>query len=357
MLRKFITLCTILTTAAAFAGPSAKWLETTHNFGAFDEDLGPVSCDFLYVNTSSEPLSITAARSSCGCTSPVYDRTPVAPGDTGRVHVSYDPAGRPGSFTKTVSIQFSDSSKPDKLYIKGIVVGSPATVAQRYPAACTDGLRLAKGVVMTGEILKGQMRTAFLDGYNGSTDTIRPTIADLPEYIEASAEPAEVPPGQQFSFIFYVRTAKCPLYGVVNDSVTIRPDRAADSFCTVPVVTIVNEDFSSLSQKDLDKAPSARLDKTTIDFDRLSAYTGSPVLTCTLTNNGKKDLKIRRIYTQDPGVAVSADSYSIRKGHTATITVTIDPRALPGDILNARISLITNDPANPIQTIRVVGLP
>lgn len=356
MLRNFITLCTLLLSAAsALAAPSAKWLETTHNFGAFDEDLGPVSCDFLYVNTSSEPLSIVAARSSCGCTSPVYDRTPVAPGDTGRVHVSYDPAGRPGSFTKTVSIQFSDSPRPDKLYIKGIVVGSAATVAQRYPAECSDGLRLSKGVVMAGEVLKGQMRTAFLDGYNGTTDTIRPVVSGVPAYIEATAEPAAVPPGQQFSFIFYVRTSKCPLYGVVTDSVTIRPDPGSADACTVPVVTLVNEDFSSLSAKDLAKAPQATLDTRSIDFDRLSA--GPLVHTCTLTNTGKKDLKVRRIYTQDPGVTVAIDSDNIRHGRTATITVTVDPEALAGDILNARLSLITNDPANPIQTIRVVGMP
>lgn len=71
--------------AGASAQPKAKWLDTTHSFGAFDEDLGNVTTYFKVVNTGDKPLNILSVRASCGCTSPSYSRKPVAPGDTGQV--------------------------------------------------------------------------------------------------------------------------------------------------------------------------------------------------------------------------------------------------------------------------------
>lgn len=90
--------------AVAQAAPEATWLTKSHDFGAFDEDMGKVSCDFKVVNTGDEPLMILAARATCGCTVPAYTRDPIAPGDTATITVTYDPAGRPGKFTKKIHV-------------------------------------------------------------------------------------------------------------------------------------------------------------------------------------------------------------------------------------------------------------
>ena len=73
--------------AVAQAAPEATWLTKSHDFGAFDEDMGKVSCDFKVVNTGDEPLMILAARATCGCTVPAYTRDPIAPGDTATITV------------------------------------------------------------------------------------------------------------------------------------------------------------------------------------------------------------------------------------------------------------------------------
>lgn len=90
----------LLSIPAANAASQAKWLETSHDFGAFDEDMGRVSTDFRLVNTGNEPLIIYAARASCGCTIPSYTKEPIAPRDTATIKVVYDPAGRPGNLTR-----------------------------------------------------------------------------------------------------------------------------------------------------------------------------------------------------------------------------------------------------------------
>ena len=115
---RFIT-SVIIAALALSASADVTWLETTHDFGAFQEDLGPVSCQFRFVNTNSEPVAIVAARASCGCTTPQYPREAIAPGDTAVITVSYDPAARPGRFTKYIGVTLSDSEPMIKLYIKG----------------------------------------------------------------------------------------------------------------------------------------------------------------------------------------------------------------------------------------------
>ncbi|WP_290452762.1 DUF1573 domain-containing protein, partial [Duncaniella muris] len=84
------TLCALLLGSAAFmakADGQGIWLEQKHDFGAFDEDLGTVYCDFRLINASDEPIAIISARANCGCTKPEYSRDPIAPGDTAVIRV------------------------------------------------------------------------------------------------------------------------------------------------------------------------------------------------------------------------------------------------------------------------------
>ncbi len=351
-----LRLLTILALGAQAVTLAAgvRWLSTTHNFGAFDEDSGPVTCDFTFINTGSEPVSITSARASCGCTMPSYPTSSIAPGDSGFITVSYDPAGRPGRFDKTVTVDMSSPDSRIKLHVTGTVVGSAASVSQRFPAPCGNALQLAKGMVMLGDVTKGKMRTVFLSGYNRSQDTIRPSAVSLPPYLEMTAEPEVVPPGEQTSLIFFFHGERCSLYGLVSDSISIRPDNDAEP-CTIQTTAVVHEDFSRLTPGECAKAPVARLSAQSLDFGTLRRDGAQATLSATLHNDGKRPLEVRRVYTCDSGVNASIDRTKIKHGKSACITVTVDPAALPGAILNARISVITNDPDNPVRTLRAVG--
>ena len=154
-----VALCAIL---GASASNSVKWLETEHNFGAFDEVTGPVSTVFRFVNTGTDAVAITAARASCGCTAPEYSREPVLPGDTASVRVTYDPAGRPGRFSKYVAVDLSYPDSRQKLQVYGTVVGSAASVGRQYPVECSKWLRLERGGAMMGEVLKGQLAPLYI---------------------------------------------------------------------------------------------------------------------------------------------------------------------------------------------------
>ena len=101
--------------------PVIEFKETAYNFGTIPEKKGPVTHEFTFVNTGDAPLVIVDATAECGCTTPEYSPAPVAPGKEGKIKVSYNPLGRPGGFTKKVTVRTNAKPKKSYLLIKGVV--------------------------------------------------------------------------------------------------------------------------------------------------------------------------------------------------------------------------------------------
>ncbi|MDR0843625.1 MAG: DUF1573 domain-containing protein [Tannerella sp.] len=94
----------------------------TYNFGDIKEDGGPAVHTFTVINNGEMPLVITRVQPSCGCTTPDWTKEPIAPGKTGDIHITYDPNGRPGPFTKTISVYSNGKEGSYLLTIRGNVL-------------------------------------------------------------------------------------------------------------------------------------------------------------------------------------------------------------------------------------------
>jgi hypothetical protein len=70
--------------------------------------------EFKFKNTGTEPLIISNARGSCGCTVPDWPRNPIPPGGSGVIKVSYD-TKRPGPINKQVTITSNAGNDPNKV--------------------------------------------------------------------------------------------------------------------------------------------------------------------------------------------------------------------------------------------------
>ena len=333
-----------------------RWLQTVHDFGAFKEDDGKVRCQFLFVNEGDEEVSIRAARASCGCTAPSFTKTPVAKGDTGTVTVTFNPTGRPGRFTKTVSMDIAGAGAGPRqiLTIKGVVIGSSNTLRSRYPIE-SGPMKLRTTQIPFGSVSKGKAKSAFLEVYNASDTPLRPRWENVPPYIRiASADHDTIAPGEQTVYSLVLTPEATALYGIITDSAYIAVD--GQQPLKIDITAILEEDFSRLTPSQRQNAPVIRLPETRVDFDNLVAGSTDPVTrSFEIANTGKSDLLLRRVYTIDPGVTVSSSPDKIKKGKTGIIHVTVDPSMLPGEILNARVQIICNDPDNPISIVRVVG--
>lgn len=99
--------------------PEFKFEKETHDFGKIPQGT-PVSHEFTFTNTGSEPLIINKIESTCGCTVPEYTKTPIKPGETGKVKITFDAAAA-SPFSKMVTIRSNAKTPVKALYIKGVV--------------------------------------------------------------------------------------------------------------------------------------------------------------------------------------------------------------------------------------------
>ena len=99
---------------------SLRFPVSTWDFGNIKEKGGPVSHEFEFYNDGKGNLVITDATAQCGCTKPEYSDKPVGPGKKGKIKVTYNPIGRPGSFEKTITVKSNGGKK--HLKIRGNVV-------------------------------------------------------------------------------------------------------------------------------------------------------------------------------------------------------------------------------------------
>lgn len=348
------TIVTLLLPFAAFSKSSVRWLETTHNFGAFSENDGKVSCTFRFVNDGDTPVIIQSARATCGCTTPDYSKAPIAPGDTGIVQVSYNPTGRPGRFDKKIYVDLNTEPSRFTLSVIGSVIGTPATIGQRFPAEAGP-FRMRNSAIAFGEVYTGHGKTFFLDIYNTSPDPLVPRWEELPPYMTLTAARDTVYPGENLAFTFTMAADKAPMLGLLTDSIMLAPGNGHERI-PVPVMVMVKEDFSKLTGGQRLNAPEIAISDPTLDFDRISRAAGKATTTFTISNRGKDQLILRRVYSADPGILIKTSSDKIKKGKTATVTVTADPSQIKSDILDARINVIANDPMNPVTVVRAVGM-
>ncbi len=75
-----------------------------------------------FTNTGSEPLIISSAKGSCGCTVPQWPKAPIAPGETGEIEIEFSSKGKKGKQTKTVTIQANTDPNPTRLTVKSNIL-------------------------------------------------------------------------------------------------------------------------------------------------------------------------------------------------------------------------------------------
>lgn len=339
---------------ALAAKAQVQWIQPVHDFGAFSEDLGSVDATFKVVNIGNSPIRILDARATCGCTRPIVPKGEIAPGDTSEIKVTYIASGRPGRFDKKIYVKTSDNpSKQLTLTVKGTVIGSSATLASRYPVSAGP-MRLKSSNAAFGEVTRGRLKTIFIEAYNMSTDTLRPRLENVPEFITASLSPETVAPGEQTQITLTLQSTKVPDWGVTQGNFLFS---ASDSLPPQPIdyFTIINEDFSRLTPGERLKAPIAEAFPARTDLGQISADS-EIVVEFEVKNSGQSPLLVRRLQAGDKAIIdAKISSEKIKPGKKAKVTVTLDPQKATTDFISARVLIINNDPENSLLVHRITA--
>ena len=103
--------------------PKFKFEVETMDYGTIEHNANG-DREFKFTNVGKEPLIISNAVGSCGCTTPVWPKEPIKPGASAIIKVHYA-TDRVGQFEKTITLT-SNADTPSKIIkIKGVVKPDP----------------------------------------------------------------------------------------------------------------------------------------------------------------------------------------------------------------------------------------
>lgn len=101
-------------------GPLIHFNDKIYNYDTISRGSSG-ECFFEFENIGDEPLIITSAFSSCGCTVPSWPQEPILPNKKGEIKIKYN-TEKTGSFSKVIVVK-SNSTDNEKtiLRINGVV--------------------------------------------------------------------------------------------------------------------------------------------------------------------------------------------------------------------------------------------
>ncbi len=329
---------------------------TTHDFGTINEEDGMVSHTFRFTNVSDTPVVIVDAASSCGCTQAEFSRKPVQAGGTGEIVVHFNPTDYPdGVFSRNVRIFTSQGKLAEPLTVTGKIIPRVKSVAEKYPLALSNGIRLEMNAHAFGYVEHGSpQRSAFgivNDSEQKATINIVPTLAS--GWLDIHY-PQSLAPHEEATIDFgYMLSDDCPKYGSLRDLLAMEIDgKRSDYELIISGIAI-----DSRERNDITGEPGIRLSENFIKFGTLKRTDTAPRRTITIYNTGDSPLHIRAIETEYGIIAVGKpDKSTVEKGGQATFSISLRPDRCSFGAVTDRVKIVTDDRRQPMRSIRVSAL-
>lgn len=113
-----------LTAFAAGKGAEMTFKNASYDLGTIHASKGKVKATYDFTNTGTEPLIIVnVTNGGCGCTKPDYPKQPIAPGKSGTITITFNPAGRKGELRREVKVKSNaKNGKRQTLKFTGMII-------------------------------------------------------------------------------------------------------------------------------------------------------------------------------------------------------------------------------------------
>ena len=339
-------VCLVFSLTAFSQKAFLNFEEKNYDFGKVNEADGKITHVFNFVNKGNSPLVINRVQASCGCTTPTWTKEPIEPGKPGSITVTYNPLGRPGVFTKTITVYSNATEEQIVLIIKGEVIPKATTSNSTYPIEI-NGLSLKSKVVQMHNINKGNKQERVLEIKNSTSSSIKPTFESIPAYLSVSVSPDILKPNAEGKITFSFDSKKCPQWGPVTDnlSLLVNGQKSKSNDNRISIYSNIVEDFSHLTIDQKRSSPIVEIPQKTVHLGVIKSgqkRTGS----FKISNKGINSLEVRRIINNNLEMRLHQNSLSIGSGKTGQISFDVNTKNLPVGEFKKTITIQTNDPVN-----------
>jgi len=102
---------------------TVQMIDSAYSFGTVS-DGEKVEYSYRFRNTGKNPLIVSSAIASCGCTVPEKPEEPIKPGETGFLKVVFNSKGRVGEVHKEITVKSNAYPEFPVLQLTGRVVAA-----------------------------------------------------------------------------------------------------------------------------------------------------------------------------------------------------------------------------------------
>ncbi len=360
MLALIGVLCMVV--ASAQNNPQISADVLTYNFGNISEGDGPASHVFTIRNTGTGSLVITRITASCGCTLPEWSKEPIPAGGTGEVKITYNPAGRPGPFHKTISIYSNGKKGAYMLAVRGNVTPKIVQPALVYPYSVGD-LKLTTKTVLFSSVRPNETLGERIFVTNDGLTTISLDLGKLPSYMTAEAIPTTIQPRGtgEIAILIDGNAAKRRGRVTMELPITVNSAEKKEVSGTIQIAANLIDNFNKQSSSEKAQAPVAELSSTLVEFGQVAdkgsiipLIGGRVSTTLEITNTGKSPLQIYSVTSDDERLDISGGKKELKPGAKATFKISIRPKDVKAK-MEALVNVVCNDPNGPVRLVKVTA--
>lgn len=352
--RSIFLIIFLLHTFAAAAQSQLIFSPSEWDFGAINELDGRVTHSFTGENRGDKPIAILDIVTTCGCTVPEFSKRPILPGGKATIKVTFDPANRPGTFAKDLTVYATDKKKIATLAIRGNVTPRSRSTEELYPVDAGGGLRLSSTLCAFSYIYEGRQIQSTIGYTNTSAQTISLTLrADNPSGLLTLDYPRQIVPGEKGEInLSYLIPSGKPRYGTIRDVLEVQVDGRTNK--TVLMVHGIGVDDPTGTPRE--KAPRVEQTDNIIKFGAVKRTAPPKSQPFTLTNTGNGPLIVRAVESGGRFGCTLRPGQQIAVGETLRAEVTLAPREQEFGIVTDQLLIVTNDPNRPMRRIRVTAI-
>ena len=276
-----------------------------HDFGNIPGG-EPVSTEFTVTNRGGKPLNLARVATTCGCTAAVLGNQLLNPGESTKLKVSYDPRGKTGQQSRTVTIFSNDPRTPQ------------------------IGVNISANIVP--EPIAGNIRPT--PGFPQVTGTTEPDVSKTEVGIRA---------GQASGSSGTLASA-----GISATDVAVNTSKV-DNTGAGPLLSSHPEAKFKPESPD----PVLWISATQHDFGNIPD-TEPVTYSLTIQNRGGRTLVISRVATTCGCATGVPGKKSLKSGESTELKLTLDPRDKNGPVART-LSIFSNAPANLQQLVHILA--
>ncbi len=332
-----------------------------HDFGDILLGSGPVSCSFTVRNVGKEPVAIYSVVTSCGCTDVEWTKSPIKPGETGKISATYSNDEAPLPFDKNLTAYFSGLKKPVILKMRGVCHEKQLTRAEIFTERFGDiGFRTLD--IKCGNILQSESRSDEFRVANLGKKPLRLEFRDISDGLSLNVSPEVIPAGGEAKVSYTVKTSverwgknfyyAVPVVdGVESYALAGLPEGVKAGKLRIYAFTTAN--FNSLSEKEKSEGPRPRFETSTFSFGKMKA--GRTIdAEFNFTNEGKRCFQVYKCDTDAPRYS-HGTIQPAAPGEKGQIRVHVDTSLLPKGETLIIVTLTTNSPLRPVINLFISG--